>query len=63
METLGVGDRIICGINSAIYALVRTANPDLLADQFRGYGGTVLSTTLSRDQQAKVEKILGNKAA
>jgi len=49
--------------DSAIYALVRTANPDLLADQFRGYGGTVLSTTLSRDQQAKVEKILGNKAA
>jgi uncharacterized membrane protein len=48
--------------DSAIYALLRTANPDILADQFRGYGGTVLSTTLSRDQQAKVEKVL-NRAA
>jgi uncharacterized membrane protein len=49
--------------DSAIYALVRTANPELLADQFRGYGGTVLSTTLTRDQQAKVEKVLHTKAA
>ena len=48
--------------DSAIYALVRTANPDILADQFRGYGGTILSTTLNRDQQAKVEKVL-NRAA
>ena len=48
--------------DSAIYALVRTANPDLLLDQFRGYGGTILSTTLTRDQQAKVEQVL-NKAA
>jgi uncharacterized membrane protein len=49
--------------DSAIYALLRTANPDIVADQFRGYGGTILSTTLSRDQQAKVEKVLSKKAA
>ena len=49
--------------DSAIYALLRTANPDIVADQFRGYGGTILSTTLSRDQQAKVEKVLSNRAA
>jgi uncharacterized membrane protein len=48
--------------DSAIYALLRTADPDVLADEFRGYGGTILTTTLSRDQQAKVEKVL-NKAA
>jgi uncharacterized membrane protein len=48
--------------DSAIYALLRTADPEILADQFRGYGGTILTTTLSRDQQAKVEKVL-NKAA
>jgi uncharacterized membrane protein len=48
--------------DSAIYALLRTANPDLLIAQFRGYGGTILSTTLTRDQQAKVEQAL-NKAA
>jgi uncharacterized membrane protein len=56
-----VGNMIQPG-DSAIYALLRTADPDILADRFRGYGGTVLTTTLSRDQQAKVEKVL-NKAA
>jgi len=49
--------------DSAIYALLRTANPDLLADKFRGYGGTILSTTLSLDQQGKVEMVLRNRAA
>jgi uncharacterized membrane protein len=49
--------------DSAIYALLRSANPDIVADQFRGYGGTILSTTLSRGQQAKVEEVLHDKAA
>lgn len=49
--------------DSAVFALLRTANPDIVADRFRGYGGTILSTTLSRDQQAKVEKVLGTKRA
>ena len=56
-----VGSMIQPG-DSAIYALLRTADPEILTDRFRGYGGTVLTTTLSRDQQAKVEKVL-NKAA
>src|SRR6516225_4868019 len=49
--------------DSAVYALLRTANPDIVANQFSGYGGTILSTTLSRDQQAKVEKALSSRAA
>jgi uncharacterized membrane protein len=48
--------------DSAIYAILRVGNPDVVADQFRGYGGTILRTTLSRDQQAKVEKVLSNSA-
>jgi uncharacterized membrane protein len=44
--------------DSAIYAILRVGNPDIVADEFRGYGGTILRTTLSRDQQAKVEKVL-----
>jgi len=39
------------------------ANPDIVADAFRGYGGTILRTTLSRDQQSKVEDVLHNRAA
>lgn len=49
--------------DSAIYAILRVGNPDIVADQFRGYGGTILRTTLSRDQQAKVEKVLSKRAA
>src|SRR5271169_5807986 len=49
--------------DSAIYAILRVGNPDVVADQFRGYGGTILRTTLSGDQQAKVEKVLANSAA
>jgi uncharacterized membrane protein len=49
--------------DSAIFALLRTADPDEVANQFRGYGGTILSTTLSREQQKKVDKVLSSKAA
>lgn len=40
------------------FVLARTINPDLVADAFKGYGGTVLRTTLSKEQQAKVEATL-----
>lgn len=49
--------------DSAIFALLRTAKPDTVAEQFRGYGGTILSTTLTRDQQSKLENVLTTKAA
>jgi uncharacterized membrane protein len=49
--------------DSAVFALLRTANPDIVADRFAGYGGTVLRTTLTPAQQAKLEGILGKKAA
>lgn len=48
--------------DSAIYAILRVGSPDVVADRFRGYGGTILRTTLSRDQQAKVETVLANSA-
>jgi uncharacterized membrane protein len=48
--------------DSAIYASLRVGSPDVVADRFHGYGGTILRTTLSRDQQAKVEKVLANSA-
>jgi uncharacterized membrane protein len=48
--------------DSAIFAILRVGNPDVVADQFRGYGGTILRTTLTHDQQAKVEKVLSQAA-
>jgi len=49
--------------DAAIFALLRTADPVFVANQFRGYGGTILSTTLSGSQQAKVENVLHSRAA
>jgi uncharacterized membrane protein len=44
--------------DSAVFALLRAIDPDLVAAQFKGYGGTILRTTLSAEQQAKVEATL-----
>jgi uncharacterized membrane protein len=47
--------------DSAIFALLRTLDPGIVADQFRGYGGTILRTTLNPVQQAKVEATLAGR--
>jgi len=52
-----VGSMIQPG-DSAIFVLARTIDPDLVADAFRGYGGTVLRTTLSEAQRSRVEATL-----
>ena len=41
--------------DSAIFALLRSADPVLVAEQFRGYGGTVLQSTLTREQTDKLQ--------
>lgn len=45
-------------LDSAVFVLVRKVNPDGVAEAFRGYGGTVLRTSLSEKQRARVEKTL-----
>ena len=47
--------------DSAVFALLRTLNPQIVADQFKGYGGTILRTTLNADQRAKVEATLAGR--
>lgn len=47
--------------DSAIFALLRTTDPALVAAQFRNYGGVVLSTPLSPEQAKKVQDVLGGK--
>ena len=44
--------------DSALFVLARTINPDAVADAFRGFGGTVLRTTLTAAQRSKVEATL-----
>lgn len=52
-----VGSMIEPG-DSAIFALIRTTDPDFVAEQFRGYGGAVLRTSLNKEQSAKVQAVL-----
>jgi uncharacterized membrane protein len=44
--------------DSAILMVIDSANPEYVAEQFRGYGGTVLRTTLTKDQSAQLQAIL-----
>ena len=44
--------------DSALFALLRSVDPEIVAAQFKGYGGTILRTTLNADQRAKVEATL-----
>jgi uncharacterized membrane protein len=44
--------------NSALFAVIRSMDPQAVAEKFRGYGGTVLRTTLSTDQAATVQRTI-----
>ena len=52
-----VGALILPG-NSAIFAEGKAVDPIAIAEHFRGYGGKVLSTTLSLEKAAKVQSII-----
>jgi len=53
----GIGGMVQPG-DSAVLALLRTVDPVQVAEEFRGYGGTVLRTTLTKEQSEKVQAIL-----
>ena len=43
---------------SAIFVMVEAKHPEQIADRFRGYGGTVLRTTLPSDKATKLQELL-----
>lgn len=47
--------------DSAIFALLRSADPTVAAARFSDYGGVVLSSTLNPEQAHKVEEVLNGK--
>ena len=47
--------------DSAIFALLRSADPTVVAARFSDYGGVVLSTTLTPEQAQKVQEVLNGK--
>ena len=64
-EEFGIPEQFIQDIggmvqpgDSAIFALLRSTDPAYVAEQFRGYGGTILQTTLTKEQSAKIQSVL-----
>jgi len=49
--------------DSAIFALIDAADPAVVAAQFKGYGGTVLRSSLTPAQATKLENYLRNRSA
>jgi uncharacterized membrane protein len=50
--------------DSALFALLHAAQPEKLAEQFRGRDGTILRTTLPPEESAKLQRLLdGHRAA
>ena len=64
-EDFGISDDFVKEIagmvrlgDSAIFALLRSSDPAFVAEQFRGYGGTVLQSTLTKEQSDKLQAVL-----
>ncbi len=53
-----VGETIQPG-HSAIFLLIRESTPDRLIDELKGYRGTVLKTSLSKDDETKLREAFG----
>jgi uncharacterized membrane protein len=49
--------------HSAVFVLARVSDPKSVAEKFRGYGGTVLRSTLAPDATVKLEKMLASQVA
>jgi len=50
--------RVINPGESAVFVLLRTAQPDVVIEKFRGYGGRILRTNLTLPQAARVQREL-----
>ncbi len=64
-DTIGIPEDFVHDVSgliepgaSAIYAILESAQPEIVAARFQGYGGTVLHTSLTSSQQDKLAKAL-----
>ena len=64
-DTTGISDAFVKQVGgmvqpgqSALFVLARASDPAKVEQQFRGYGGRVLRTTLSKDAAAKFQELL-----
>ena len=64
-ETSGISDDFVKQVGgmvqpgqSAVFVLTRASDPAAVAERFRGYGGTVLRTTLPKESVARLEQLM-----
>ena len=64
-ETTGISDAFVNQVGgmvqpgqSAVFVLARASDPAKVEEQFRGYGGKVLRTTLAKDAAAKFQELI-----
>ena len=50
----------LCPGSSALFVLVRKATPDKVFSELQGYGGKVLRTSLSHEEEAKLQAALSS---
>jgi uncharacterized membrane protein len=65
LTDLGINDRFMKDLadtmqpgGSALFVLARKATPDKVLEELKGSGGTVLQTSLSHDDEAKLQAAL-----
>jgi uncharacterized membrane protein len=63
--TYGISDEFVKQVggmvrpgHSAVFVLARASDPVAVAERFRGYGGTVLRTTLPKEAARKFEQVM-----
>jgi uncharacterized membrane protein len=66
-ETTGISDDFVNKVGgmvqpgqSAVFVLARASDPTKVEQQFRGYGGKVLRTTLPKDAAAKFQELMNS---
>lgn len=65
LSDLGINDQFMKDLaatltpdSSALFVLVRSSTPDKVLEEVKGTGGTVLKTSLSHDDEAKLQAAL-----
>jgi uncharacterized membrane protein len=68
-EATGISDDFVRQVGgmvqsgqSAVFVLARAADPKAVAEQFRGYGGKILRTTLPPESAEKFQKLMASAA-
>lgn len=67
LTDLGVNDKFMKELgesfkpeSSALFLLVKKVTPDKVLERLKGYGGTVMQTSLTKDKEEELQKVLSD---